>query len=132
MLAGFPDDLADEGPAAGPASLVGLRDRPRERLDRPRRRRRDGTAGAAEPRARRPSRPTPRVPSPRPRSRSPAARRASEDADGKQGRRRVTDTLTPVLTDNWDADRAWTLASYEDRGGYARARRRRSAWRRTT
>ena len=24
MLAGFPDDLADEGPAAGPASLVGL------------------------------------------------------------------------------------------------------------
>jgi NADH-quinone oxidoreductase subunit F len=31
----------------------------------------------------------------------------------------VTDTLTPVLTDNWDADRAWTLASYEERGGYA-------------
>jgi len=27
-------------------------------------------------------------------------------------------TLTPVLTDNWDADRAWTLASYEERGGY--------------
>ena len=25
VLAGFPDDLADEGPAAGPASLVGLR-----------------------------------------------------------------------------------------------------------
>jgi NADH-quinone oxidoreductase subunit E len=24
VLAGFPDDLADEGPAAGPASLVGL------------------------------------------------------------------------------------------------------------
>ena len=24
MLAGFPDQLADEGPAAGPASLVGL------------------------------------------------------------------------------------------------------------
>ena len=24
MLAGFPDDRADEGPAAGPASLVGL------------------------------------------------------------------------------------------------------------
>jgi NADH-quinone oxidoreductase subunit F len=31
----------------------------------------------------------------------------------------VTDTLTPILTDNWDADRAWTLASYESRGGYA-------------
>jgi NADH-quinone oxidoreductase subunit F len=28
------------------------------------------------------------------------------------------DTLTPVLTDNWDADRAWTLASYESCGGY--------------
>ena len=25
MLAGFPDGLADEGPAAGPASLVGLK-----------------------------------------------------------------------------------------------------------
>ena len=32
-------------------------------------------------------------------------------------------TLTPVLTDNWDADRAWTLASYEDGGGYAALRR---------
>jgi len=31
----------------------------------------------------------------------------------------VTDMLTPVLTDNWDADRAWTLSSYESRGGYA-------------
>ena len=28
------------------------------------------------------------------------------------------DTLTPVLTDNWDAERSWTLASYESRGGY--------------
>jgi NADH-quinone oxidoreductase subunit F len=27
--------------------------------------------------------------------------------------------LTPVLTDNWDADRAWTLSSYESLGGYA-------------
>ncbi|WP_028474789.1 NADH-quinone oxidoreductase subunit NuoF [Nocardioides alkalitolerans] len=26
--------------------------------------------------------------------------------------------LTPVLTDNWDAERSWTLASYEERGGY--------------
>ncbi len=32
------------------------------------------------------------------------------------------DTLTPVLTDNWDAERSWSLASYEDRGGYAAAR----------
>ncbi|MEO5853524.1 MAG: NADH-quinone oxidoreductase subunit NuoF [Nocardioides sp.] len=30
----------------------------------------------------------------------------------------MTSTLTPVLTDNWDADRSWTLASYEERGGY--------------
>jgi len=31
----------------------------------------------------------------------------------------MADTLTPVLTDNWDAERAWTLAAYEERGGYA-------------
>ena len=31
----------------------------------------------------------------------------------------MTDTLTPVLTDNWDVDRSWTLASYEAHGGYA-------------
>jgi NADH-quinone oxidoreductase subunit F len=29
------------------------------------------------------------------------------------------DTLTPVLSDNWDAERAWTLASYEQSGGYS-------------
>jgi NADH-quinone oxidoreductase subunit F len=26
--------------------------------------------------------------------------------------------LTPVLTDNWDQERSWTLAAYEERGGY--------------
>ena len=31
----------------------------------------------------------------------------------------MTDVLTPVLTDNWGADRSWTLAAYEDQGGYA-------------
>jgi NADH-quinone oxidoreductase subunit F len=31
----------------------------------------------------------------------------------------VADTLTPVLTDNWADDRAWTLAAYEARGGYS-------------
>src|SRR3990170_8831147 len=31
--------------------------------------------------------------------------------------------LTPVLTDNWDADRAWTLAAYEDQGGYVALRK---------
>ncbi|CAN5487969.1 NADH-quinone oxidoreductase subunit NuoF [soil metagenome] len=30
----------------------------------------------------------------------------------------MTDVLTPVLSDNWDQDRAWTLASYEAQGGY--------------
>ncbi|HET6563505.1 MAG TPA: NADH-quinone oxidoreductase subunit NuoF [Marmoricola sp.] len=34
----------------------------------------------------------------------------------------MTDVLTPVLTDNWDADRPWTLASYERSGGYAALR----------
>ena len=38
VLAGFPDDLADEGPSAGPASLVGLELATRARLDRPQRR----------------------------------------------------------------------------------------------
>ncbi len=28
------------------------------------------------------------------------------------------DMLTPVLTKNWGDDRAWTLAAYEDQGGY--------------
>ena len=30
----------------------------------------------------------------------------------------MTDMLTPVLTDNWDQERSWTLAAYESRGGY--------------
>ncbi len=30
----------------------------------------------------------------------------------------MTDPLTPVLTDNWDFERSWTLASYEEHGGY--------------
>ena len=34
MLAGFPDDLADEGAGAGPASLVGLEIAREQRLDR--------------------------------------------------------------------------------------------------
>lgn len=35
----------------------------------------------------------------------------------------MTDVLTPVLTDNWDAERSWTLASYEGRGGYGAMRK---------
>ncbi|MEP6526814.1 MAG: NADH-quinone oxidoreductase subunit NuoF [Nocardioidaceae bacterium] len=30
----------------------------------------------------------------------------------------MTDLLTPVLSDNWDQDRAWTLEAYESIGGY--------------
>ncbi|MCK0118023.1 NADH dehydrogenase subunit F [Isoptericola sp. CG 20/1183] len=30
----------------------------------------------------------------------------------------MTDMLTPVLTDTWDAQRSWTLESYLDHGGY--------------
>ena len=30
----------------------------------------------------------------------------------------MTDLLTPVLSDNWDQDRAWTLEAYETIGGY--------------
>ncbi len=37
--------------------------------------------------------------------------------------RTVTDVLTPVLTDNWDADRSWTLASYESLDGYGALKR---------
>ena len=31
--------------------------------------------------------------------------------------------LTPVLTDDWDAERSWTLAAYESRDGYAAAKK---------
>ncbi len=35
----------------------------------------------------------------------------------------MTDTLTPVLTDNWADERSWTLAAYEAQGGYAALRK---------
>ena len=37
------------------------------------------------------------------------------------GARRVAsdvDTLTPVLTDIWDAEQSWKLSTYTDKGGY--------------
>jgi NADH-quinone oxidoreductase subunit F len=34
----------------------------------------------------------------------------------------MTDLLTPVLSDGWDADRAWTLKTYEKHGGYSALR----------
>ncbi|RLV50519.1 NADH oxidoreductase (quinone) subunit F [Nocardioides mangrovicus] len=30
----------------------------------------------------------------------------------------MADTLTPVLTDTWDAEKSWTLKAYRGRGGY--------------
>ncbi len=30
----------------------------------------------------------------------------------------MVDPLTPVLTEDWDAERSWTLETYESRGGY--------------
>jgi NADH-quinone oxidoreductase subunit F len=35
----------------------------------------------------------------------------------------MTSVLTPVLTDDWDAERSWTLATYESRGGYQAAKK---------
>ena len=31
----------------------------------------------------------------------------------------MSDTLTPVLTDNWDQERSWTIGAYEQQGGYS-------------
>jgi len=35
----------------------------------------------------------------------------------------MSSTLTPVLTDDWDVERSWTLSTYESRGGYAAMRK---------
>src|SRR5690606_31207770 len=64
--------------------------------------------GRATP-SRRSSRPTRSEPRPRPRSRSPRPRpRVAQ----------LPDPLTPVLTDTGDAERSWTLRTYEQHGGY--------------
>ena len=34
----------------------------------------------------------------------------------------MADTLTPVLSDNWDAERPWTIDAYEHGGGYGALR----------
>ena len=76
VLAGFPDDRADEGPAAGPASLVGLSSPASSGWTAPTSTRRSGPprGDAAEGDTRRQGRGQRRRrrPSPRPRSRSPA------------------------------------------------------------
>jgi len=35
----------------------------------------------------------------------------------------MVDTLTPVLSDNWDAERSWSLPAYESGGGYQALRK---------
>jgi NADH-quinone oxidoreductase subunit F len=35
----------------------------------------------------------------------------------------MVDTLTPVLTDDWDVEQSWKLATYESRGGYQALRK---------
>ena len=135
MLAGFPDDRADEGPAAGPATLVGLELARANGWTAPRQNRedtqkqapadgrrehvRDATATGGGPGVARPSAPSPRPSSTR--TPSPATTAAASTATDRTREGQapaMTDTLTPVLSDNWDQDRAWTLAAYEERGGY--------------
>ena len=114
VLAGFPDGRVDEGPGAGPASLVGL-ELARENEAGPRPKPDDAKAIERRQRHRRDqgrARPTQADTSPR-RDRDQAGR-----GRGEGRARRVTDTLTPVLTDIWDAEQSWKLSTYEDQGGY--------------
>ena len=81
-----PTTCADEGPAAGPASLVGLQIARENGWTAPGSDRDAVTAGAAEGHAQGPRRADHDGPrrSPRPRSRSPGAETVGEDAGGKQ------------------------------------------------
>ena len=121
VLAGFPDGRADEGPSAGPASLVGLEIaraqgwtapssgagnrvtewRPAGLQDRRQGGRQDGCQDGRQDGGRGAGR--------------HLTRRVGDAGRGGRG---MTDVLTPVLTDNWDQERSWTLGAYESRGGY--------------
>ena len=94
VLAGFPDGLADDGPAGGPATLVGLQIA-RER-------------GWTAPGGRH-----------RPCGVGDQARGVTHRRRGREGPPEMTDMLTPVLSDDWDSDRPWTLESYQRSGGYS-------------
>ncbi len=125
VLAGFPDDRADEGPAAGPASLLGLQIAREndwaapesEQKQRPAKKRREEDHGREQAGCRGAGRHLPRGV----RDDGRAVRRR----DPRRGRRReeggllMVDTLTPVLSNAWDTDKPWTLDSYEGSGGYA-------------
>ena len=126
------------GPAAGPPTLVGLGIARERGWTAPTpSRRRAGTTDGTSSGSRRPTGPTPHA-----RRRSverttdadrTAQDRASSDVEtlarsllddrskAAEGQAMI-DPLTPVLTDHWDAERSWTLETYESRGGYARAR----------
>ena len=106
-------------------------DRPRARLDRPGRRaeRTRGLAGADASRCQQAD--TDRAESEtrsRSRRRGRARGRPREPEEGD----RMTDTLTPVLTDNWDADRVLDAGVLRGARRLRGAATRRSAWRRTT
>ena len=116
VLAGFPDDRADEGPAAGPRRCRLAR---RERLPadrRPRTRRRAAKAPRSRP--------------------AETERRSQRPRSGRAGHReegwRVTDTLTPVLTDNWDAERRLDARVVRAAAVATAPSTRRSPWRPTT
>ena len=136
VLAGFPDDRADEGPAAGPASLLGLQIARENGWTAPDREPRATSASAAPARAGdTAARTSARRPTTRPRE-VRDRRRGVRRGDRRRGRRRqaepegrllMVDMLTPVLSDDWDTDRPWTLESYEDTGGYAALRHRAGA-----
>ena len=125
MLAGFGDGRADEGVGAGVPDAARRSSWPGPRAGR-RRTSRDGTAAAApagatraEGRRRAVERRAPGHHA----GRRLAGRRAEEAVHRRREGVVMATTLTPVLTDTWDADRSWSLATYEDAGGYRGLRR---------
>ena len=126
VLAGFPDGRADEGPTGGKASAGRAAAGPRAQLDR---------AGSGHSAVRRSCRETVAA---RPRRSASGDQPGKESGDRIPGDSRLAErglitVLTPVLSDNWDQIRAWTLASYqrvrrlrraEDRAADAAGRRR--------
>ncbi len=115
VLAGYPDGLVDEGPAAGPASLVGLDIAREHGWTAPERRRREDATPADLPDGKTEA------------AEEADTSRAETETKAEEGQK-MTDTLTPVLTANWGAERAWTLAVVREPRRLPGARRRRSAW----
>ena len=115
VLAGFPDGRADEGAGAGPASLRGPSGRPREQLDRTRRRGRAQGRAPGHGNLRRGGGRTAHL------HRHPGERTGRAGRHQARRRREVTamaTTLTPVLTKFWDDPQSWTLETYRANDGY--------------